>query len=114
MAQEKCCIGRGLSAFRYKKNPSFYSYTYFKLRHLLRDILIYNDEGTVFGSISKKDFDDLAITVPDKNAVAGYEKKSAPLNDKIISNCVQIRTLEKLRDALLPKLMSGEVRVSLD
>lgn len=114
MAQEKCCIGRGLSAFRYKKNPSFYSYTYFKLRHLLRDILIYNDEGTVFGSISKKDFDNLTIAVPDKNAVAGYEKKSAPLNDKIISNCEQIRTLEKLRDTLLPKLMSGEVRVSLD
>lgn len=114
MAQERCCIGRGLSAFRYKKNPSFYSYTYFKLRHLLRDILIYNDEGTVFGSISKKDFDNLAISVPDENSVAAYEKKSAPLNDKIISNCEQIRTLEKLRDSLLPKLMSGEVRVALD
>ena len=32
---------------------------------------------------------------------------------KINSNTLQIRTLEKLRDTLLPKLMSGEVRVQL-
>ena len=34
------------------------------------------------------------------------------MNDKIIRNCQQIQTLAKLRDTLLPKLMSGEVRVS--
>lgn len=34
--------------------------------------------------------------------------------DKIEKNQQQIRTLEKLRDTLLPKLMSGEVRVRVD
>lgn len=37
-----------------------------------------------------------------------------PLWEKYITNQTQIRTLEKLRDTLLPKLMSGEVRVRVD
>jgi type I restriction enzyme S subunit len=35
-----------------------------------------------------------------------------PLDDKIFMNSIQIRTLSKMRDKLLPKLMSGEVRMS--
>jgi len=34
-----------------------------------------------------------------------------PIFEKILANKHQIRTLEQLRDTLLPKLMSGEVRV---
>jgi type I restriction enzyme S subunit len=37
-----------------------------------------------------------------------------PLIDKIFSNGNQIRTLEKLRDTLLPKLMSGELHVEME
>ncbi|HOX41443.1 MAG TPA: restriction endonuclease subunit S, partial [bacterium] len=36
-----------------------------------------------------------------------------PINIKVIENCTQIRTLKKLRDTLLPKLISGEVRVEV-
>ncbi|QBK78186.1 restriction endonuclease subunit S (plasmid) [Myroides odoratimimus] len=39
--------------------------------------------------------------------------KLSPLYDKVIFNLGQIQTLTKLRDTLLPKLMSGEVRVQL-
>ncbi len=35
------------------------------------------------------------------------------MSNKIKSNHLQIRTLEKMRDTLLPKLMSGEVRVKM-
>lgn len=111
MAQDRCCIGRGLAAFRYKNNSSFYSYTYFKLRYLLKEILVYNDEGTVFGSISKNDFNNIEIIIPDYNSVSEFETMILSINNKVISNCQQINTLEKLRDTLLPKLMSGEVRV---
>lgn len=111
MAQDRCCIGRGLAAFRYKNNSSFYSYAYFKLRYLLKEILVYNDEGTVFGSISKNDFNKIEIIIPDYNSVSEFENMILSINNKVISNCQQINTLEKLRDTLLPKLMSGEVRV---
>lgn len=111
MALEKCCIGRGLSAFRYKPNIEFYTYTYFKLRALMVQIKHFNDEGTVFGSISKSDFEKIEITIPPYEHILGYEKIAKPVNDKVIKNCHQISTLKKLRDTLLPKLMSGEVRV---
>ena len=39
--------------------------------------------------------------------------KLSPLYDKVIFNLGQIQTLTKLRDTLLPKLMSGEVRVKV-
>lgn len=112
MAHKECCIGRGVSAFRYRKEPAYYTYTYFKLRSLMHEIEKFNDEGTVFGSISKDDFQRMAVVIPSDIAVQEFEKAARPLNDKIITNCHQAKLLEKLRDTLLPKLMSGEVRVA--
>jgi len=112
MAKAECCIGRGVATFHYKYNNSFYTYTYFKLKSLINEIKQYNETGTVFGSISKSDFQNLGITIPPKDEVIKFQEIAKPIDDKIIKNSVQICTLEKLRDTLLPKLMSGEVRVS--
>ncbi len=51
------------------------------------------------------------ILPPDKNIIKKFSEIVKPIEQKILSNKFQIRTLEKLRDTLLPKLMSGEVRV---
>lgn len=114
MAKIECCIGRGVAAFRHKTNLNWYTYVYYKLNYLMDEIKKFNDEGTVFGSISKKDFEDIAITIPNDESIAQYELVAKPLNDKLINNCEHIQTLQNLRDTLLPKLMSGEVRVKLD
>jgi type I restriction enzyme S subunit len=111
MARETCSIGRGVAAFRYRKNKAFYTYTYFKLRSMMEGIKRFNDEGTIFGSIGKNDFKDLDIVIPSDSAVAEYEQQCKPINDRVVSNCTSIDTLTALRDTLLPKLMSGEVRV---
>jgi len=113
MAQEECCIGRGVAAFRYKKEIGYYTYTYFKMKSLMEEIKQFNETGTVFGSISKSDFENIEITIPPKEVIDKFQSEVKPIDDKIIANCFQIRSLEKLRDTLLPKLMSGEVRVSL-
>src|SRR5690554_5390969 len=111
MAEERCCIGRGVAAFRYKNSKKYYTYTYFKMKSLMKEIAQFNDTGTVFGSISKSDFEELTIVIPPKGLVDKYQSEVKPIDDKIISNCMQIRILEKLRETLSPKLMSGEVRV---
>jgi len=111
MADERCCIGRGVAAFRYKRNNGYYTYTYFKMKSLMKEIEQFNHTGTVFGSISKADFENLGIIIPSIELVDAFQKDIKPFDDKIIANCIQIRTLEKMRDTLLPKLMSGEVRV---
>jgi type I restriction enzyme S subunit len=111
MAFEECCIGRGVAAFRYKQNPEFYSYTYYKMRSLTKQIKLFEDNGTVFGSIGKDNFKKLDCFIPPIEMILKFEEKAKPFDDKIISNTKKIRTLEKLRDTLLPKLMTGEVRV---
>ena len=112
MARSNCCIGRGVAAFRHINNLDWYTYTYFKLRYLMDEIKKFNDEGTVFGSISKSDFEKIEVIIPSANIIHNYEIMVKPLNDRVITNCFQIEKLEKLRDTLLPKLMSGEVRVN--
>ena len=113
MAIEKCCIGRGVAAFRFKLNSAFYTYTYFKMKSLMDEIKQFNETGTVFGSISKNDFQEMEVTIPPMHKVESFQNEIKPIDDKIITNCKQIRTLTDLRDTLLPKLMSGEVRVKL-
>jgi len=111
MANERCCIGRGVAAFRFKKENSFYTYTYFKMKFLMDEIKQFNETGTVFGSISKSDFENIETIIPDKASILKFQNEAKPIDDKIITNTFQIRTLSALRDTLLPKLMSGEVTV---
>lgn len=112
MANEKCCIGRGVAAFRYKLDNSFYTYTFFKIKSLMDEIKQFNETGTVFGSISKSDFENIEIVIPDKISIQKFQNEAKPIDDKIITNTTQIRTLTALRDNLLPKLMSGEVTIN--
>lgn len=60
--------------------------------------------------------DILAVTfsTPSFDYMENFSKLVGPYFEKIHANQKQIRTLEKLRDTLLPKLMSGEVRVRVD
>lgn len=113
MATEKCCIGRGVAAFRYKKNKNFRSYTYYKMKSLMRKIRQFNQEGTVFGSISKSDFEDIEIVLPPFRSIQGFQNITKLLDQKIVLNHSQIRELEKLREILLPKLINGAVRVQV-
>jgi len=51
------------------------------------------------------------IIIPSFTLISSFGELTKTLVDKIFSNSKQIRTLEKLRNTLLPKLMSGEVRI---
>ncbi len=111
MADEKCCIGRGVASFRYKEEKSFYSYTYYKMMSLMEEIKQFNESGTVFGSISKSDFENLSIIIPDAESIICFQKNVKPIDDKIYNNQTQINTLSNLRNTLLPKLMNGEIEL---
>lgn len=52
------------------------------------------------------------LTLPHDDVITQFNEILASVEPKLISNALQIQTLEKLRDTLLPKLMSGEVRVN--
>ena len=113
MANERCCIGRGVAAFRFKKDNSFYTYTYYKIKSLMNDIKQFNETGTVFGSINKSDFENIEITIPDMITISQFQIEVKPIDNKIIINTNQICTLIALRDALLLKFMSREIKINL-
>jgi len=111
IAFEDCAIGRGLSAVRHKTGSR--SYTYYYLRYLKPSFANFEMEGTVFGSINRESFLGLKIFLPSQELIMQFEEKISPIDQKIELNEKEIRTLTELRDTLLPRLMSGQVRVKL-
>ncbi|MDM8517673.1 restriction endonuclease subunit S [Desulfobacterales bacterium HSG16] len=78
------------------------------------DYIISNANGSTFLEISKSVFKGLEVQKPPADLRNEFDEQAIPIFQKIKTNSIQIRTLEKLRDTLLPKLMSGEVRVKYD
>ncbi|RKU22471.1 restriction endonuclease subunit S [Candidatus Poribacteria bacterium] len=110
MASEKCSIGRGVAAIRHKTRSR--SYTYYTMQSLQEVFSRYEAEGTVFGSINKTDFQTLPCLRPPDEIVEVFERLVFPLDQTIENNENESRTLAHTRDTLLPKLLSGEIRVN--
>ena len=68
--------------------------------------------GSTFAEISKHAFRPLPVVVPPKTVLGVYDEASRSLHDRVVSNTRESRLLASLRDALLPKLVSGELRVN--
>lgn len=67
--------------------------------------------GSVFDTITTSTFKNISILLPPKEVLNEIQLKIDPLFEKIKSNVVENQILKERRDALLPKLVSGEVRV---
>ena len=67
--------------------------------------------GSTFSEISKKAFHPLLVVVPPKNILRVYEDIGRSLYGRIISNTKEFVLLASLRDTLLQKLISGEIRL---
>ena len=87
-------------------------YSLFSSRDVI-DELTMSASGTSGSHQRVKPEDMLNITfrTPSLDYLEQYSSLIAPSMQKVASNKQQIKTLENLRDTLLPKLMSGEVRV---
>jgi type I restriction enzyme, S subunit len=67
--------------------------------------------GTTFMEISKSNFRSIELIVPEPEILESFTKKVSLLHEKVVSNLQESANLCTLRDTLLPKLMSGELRV---
>lgn len=96
----------------FPKNPIdyAYSYLYFRQKHMIT-LLESISVGTAQQNLSPIKTSDLSIIVPLREILDSFWEKANILVKKIIKNLEQIQTLSATRDQLLPKLMSGEVRV---
>lgn len=110
LAWERCCIGRGVAAIRH--NSGKRSFTYHAIGSLQHELKKFDDNGTVFGSINKKQFEQIEFVEPIQDLIIAYEGIVGPIDDEIRNNIQESRSLAQLRDTLLPKLISGELRVT--
>lgn len=109
VAWERCCVGRGVAAARHKLGGK--SYTFYALRSLQPELQSFEHTGTVFGAINKRQLEQLAIADPPEVLVRSFEALVGPMDDRIRLSVAESRTLAETRDYLLPRLMSGQVRV---
>ncbi len=71
-----------------------------------------NAGGTTFAEISKGTFRPLPILVPPEPLLVAYEKTVLPVYERLERNLRERNLLIQLREALLPKLISGEIRMN--
>jgi len=109
MAHSDCCIGRGVAAAKHKSGSR--SFTYYSMLQLREHFNKFEAEGTVFGSINQKDFKALKSYSFNTELVNEYERYAGSLDQKIETCSKNISELSKLRDTLLPKLLSGELKI---
>ncbi len=109
MALERCCIGRGVASVRH--SSGFRGFVFYAMHGLRERFKTFDSEGTVFGSISKKDFQSLPVVVAPEDVLRAYDAVAAPIDQRIAENEVMLRTLSTLRDTLLPRLISGQLRL---
>ena len=109
VATVECCIGRGLASIKSKYNH--HSFIYYLLMSMKRTFDVYNGEGTVFGCINKDTLNGISIVVPPVSVVKAFNDIVEELDCMILESHNENLRLIMLRDTLLPKLMSGEIKV---
>lgn len=111
IANNDCCIGRGLASLNSKDKSMTYLY------YVLNDLKIAfdrrNDAGTTFGAITKDDLFNLITLLPQKEILSAFERACSPIFDYLMNLGENIEVLTKQRDELLPLLMNGQVNCDL-
>jgi type I restriction enzyme S subunit len=109
IADNDCCIGRGLAALNSKSG--YDSYLFYVMQYFKQIFDYRNNAGTTFGAITKDDLFSLKLVYPKDDQLKKYNHLVAKYNQMILNNYKQNQQLSELRDWLLPMLMNGQVRV---
>lgn len=110
IAQEPVAINQGFIALKPTKDlGSAYLYLWCKAN---MEAILANANGSTFQEISKKNFRPITSAIPDDPAITkAFDEIAGPLLARIVAAARETNTLAETRDYLLPRLMSGEVRV---
>ena len=104
MAMNQTCYGvRGASGY------SDY-FTYWNVRNTVANLQA-RTHGTIFDTITRATFKVAEAVLPPVALTQAFESAASPFMQRILGNLRESRALAAERDALLPKLVSGEVRV---
>ena len=102
---QRCCKFKS-------KNPKFSNYyIMYLLKPELEFVQSYKT-GTTVSHLGKSDIDRFMVVIPSSDVIEDFSRKVEPLLSEKIKACKEMRILSSLRDTLLPKLMSGELKIN--
>jgi len=93
--------------------PKWFYYLWIKF-HLPKFQHIAKGKATTMGHIRRHHLSETYVLIPPKDIIEKMDKIMTPIIENIINNNIESRQLANLRDTLLPKLLSGEIRVNVD
>ena len=102
IASHDCCIGRGLASLRSKEECQ--SYLYYQLYNLSNIFNVSDDEGTIFGSITKDDLHNIDIVIPSKSKMKEFENHVSIIDNEIKLKDKEINILTELQSVLLARM----------
>ncbi|MBH8605829.1 restriction endonuclease subunit S [Thermoactinomyces sp. CICC 10522] len=112
ITMKELCTNQGFINVVCDENISSY-YMLFYLKYS-KDKIKGLANGSTFLEISRKVFKEIGIVVPPKHILEKFNEIVEPIIQSIYQSEIEIQKLTELRDTLLPKLMSGEIRVPLE
>ena len=89
---------------------NIFAYFYFQTDEIINMLESVGGKAAIPG-INQQNIEDLEILSPDIDYVQRYGELVYPIFKSILQNCRENAKLEKIRDALLPRLMSGELKI---
>ncbi len=109
---QDCILNQHLFRVTSDDFPKWFYYLWSK-HHLAEFISIATSHATTMGHIKRRDLDEAIVLIPKEEELYKMTTQIEPLIEKVISNNKQIQTLISFRNTLLPKLMSGEIKVEI-
>ena len=87
-------------------------FVFWSCRQLATAVMLGGSGGSVFHNMNKTSFENLRLVYPGQEIARTYSNTVSQMHDRMLSNEYESNTLAQTRDLLLPKLMSGEIRLS--
>ena len=106
-----CGLNQHLFKVTSKKYPKWFYYFWTK-HHLDRFIRIAKDKAVTMGHIKRGELEKSEVLIPCVEKLNQISERITPLFEKSIKCSIENRHLTELKDALLPKLMSGELKIN--
>lgn len=106
-----CGLNQHLFKVASAKYDKWFYYAWTK-HHLDRFIAVAADKATTMGHIKRDELEKATVLIPAETDYKRIRELLQPIYDLIIANRIENKRLANTRDALLPKLMSGEIDVS--
>lgn len=107
----KCGLNQHLFKVSSDMYPNWFVYFWTK-HHLDRFIRIAKDKAVTMGHIKRGDLGKAVVVIPEDAVMEKLNGEIAPLISECIERRIENRKLQSLRNSLLPKLMSGELKIN--